>query len=328
MAPTNRITDCGVGKMPTTFERRLISLFNRSCASDVTSRTPRRPRFTRLRRNAVQKARSSDGPTSIPRTWRSPSLVTPTATTVAWLVTRPLTLTLWYVASTQRYGYSVVSGRVRKASTSGSSSPQIRDTSDLDTPSSPSAFISSSTFRVETPCTYASWTTASSACSARRRGCSNDRKYVPGRTFGIASSIVPTRVSHVRIRYPLRWPVRSGVRSWRSAPMSPATSVSISACESTRMPSRSTSPSCSSRSLPTNADRSILGFAIASTPPCRPSPAKRELTERCAMAALAVYAAALTEFPPRAGTLTRSRDASCQHPDEHQRSGFVIDDSL
>src|SRR5690606_29724956 len=63
---------------------------------------------------------------------------------------------------------------------------------------------------------------------------------------------------------------------------------------------------CSSRSLPTNADRSILGFAIASTPPCRPSPAKRELTERCAMAAPAVYAAGLIEFPPRPGTLTFS----------------------
>jgi len=31
---------------------------------------------------------------------------------------------------------------------------------------------------------------------------------------------------------------------------------------------------------------------------------QRELTERCAMAALAVYAAVI-EFPPRAGTLTR-----------------------
>src|SRR5581483_5401081 len=82
-------------------------------------------------------------------------------------------------------------------------------------------------------------------------------------------------------------------RSCRSAPIRPATSVSMSAWESTRMPSRRTSPSCSSRSLPTNADRSILGFAIASTPPCRPSPAKRELTERCAMAALPVYAAGL-----------------------------------
>jgi len=65
----------------------------------------------------------------------------------------------------------------------------------------------------------------------------------------------------------------------------PATSVSINACDSTRMPSRrTTSPSCSSSSLPTNADRSILG---------RPSSQhlrlvfswQGELTERCAMAA-------------------------------------------
>ena len=40
----------------------------------------------------------------------------------------------------------------------------------------PRAFISSSTFRVDTPWTYASCTTASSACSARRRGCSSEGK--------------------------------------------------------------------------------------------------------------------------------------------------------
>jgi hypothetical protein len=45
------------------------------------------PRVTRLRKNAVQKARSSEGPTATPRTCRSPSTVTPIATTVAWLVT-------------------------------------------------------------------------------------------------------------------------------------------------------------------------------------------------------------------------------------------------
>ena len=61
----------------------LIACFSPSCASEITRRTPFRPRFTRLRKNAVQNARSSDGPTSTPRTWRSPSLVTPTATTVA-----------------------------------------------------------------------------------------------------------------------------------------------------------------------------------------------------------------------------------------------------
>ena len=116
------------------------------------------------------------------------------------------------------------------------------------------------------PWTHASCTTASSACSARRRGCSKEGKYVPGVTFGIASSIVPTRVSHVRVREPLRYAVRSPVRSCRSAPIKPATSDSINACESTRMPSRRTSPSCSSKSLPTNAERSILGLAIVSSP--------------------------------------------------------------
>jgi hypothetical protein len=46
----------------------LIACFNPSWASEMTSRTPFKPRFTRLRRNAVQNARSSDGPTSIPST--------------------------------------------------------------------------------------------------------------------------------------------------------------------------------------------------------------------------------------------------------------------
>ena len=50
----------------------LIACFRPSCASEMTSRTPARPRFTRLRRNAVQKPRSSDAPTSTPRIWRSP----------------------------------------------------------------------------------------------------------------------------------------------------------------------------------------------------------------------------------------------------------------
>jgi hypothetical protein len=151
----------------------------------------------------------------------------------------------------------------------------MRETSDFERPSMPRARTKSSTFRVETPCTYASCTTASSPCSARRRGCSKDGKYVPGRTFGIANSMVPTRVSQVRVRYPLRYAARSWLRSCRSAPIRPATSVSMRACDRTRMPSRSTSPSCSSRSLPTNAERSILGLAIVSTPPCRPSPPER-----------------------------------------------------
>jgi hypothetical protein len=38
-----------------------IACLSPSWASDVTRRTPRSPRFTRLRRNAVQEGRSSDG---------------------------------------------------------------------------------------------------------------------------------------------------------------------------------------------------------------------------------------------------------------------------
>ena len=119
----------------------------------MTRRTPVSPRLTKLRKNAVQKARSSEGPTSTPSTCRSPSLVTPTATTVAWLITRPSTRTLWYVASTHRYRCPPVNGRVRNAATTGSSAPQIRDTSDFEIPSTPRALTRASTFRVETPCT-------------------------------------------------------------------------------------------------------------------------------------------------------------------------------
>ena len=73
----------------------LIACFSPSCASEITSRTPVRPRLTRLRRKAVQKLPSSEGPTSTPSTWRSPSWLTPIANTVAWLTTRPSTRTLW-----------------------------------------------------------------------------------------------------------------------------------------------------------------------------------------------------------------------------------------
>ena len=63
------------------------------------------------------------------------------ATTVAWLVTRSLTRALCYVASSQMCRYSSDQRRVRTVSTSGSSSPQVRDTADFDTPARPSAFL-------------------------------------------------------------------------------------------------------------------------------------------------------------------------------------------
>ena len=53
----------------------------------------------------------------------------------------------------------------------------------------------------------------------------------------------------------------------------PATSVS-SAWDRTRMPSRRTSPSCSSSYLPTNAN--ILGLAIVAALPCNVRPLNDE----------------------------------------------------
>ena len=48
----------------------------------------------------------------------------------------------------------------------------MRLTSLLRDPAMPNAWTSASTLRVLTPCTYASATTATNACSARRRGSS------------------------------------------------------------------------------------------------------------------------------------------------------------
>src|SRR3954451_21569482 len=107
----------------------------------------------------------------------------------------------------------------------------------------PSCSTTRSTLRVETPLTYASWTTATSACSARRRGSRKLGKYPgPERSFGIASSIAPTRVSHTRSRYPFRCALRrSGARSPNSAPIIAETSASINASTMKRTDSRITS---------------------------------------------------------------------------------------
>jgi hypothetical protein len=77
----------------------------------------------------------------------------------------------------------------------------------------PSDCTSASTLRVLTPCTYASATTATSACSARRRGSSQRGKSLPLRSFGMATSSVPSRVSQGRCRYPWRCVGRSSLRS-------------------------------------------------------------------------------------------------------------------
>jgi hypothetical protein len=53
--------------------------FKPSCASEMTSLTPRRPRRVSERRNLLQNGSASEGPTAMPSTSRRPSLLTPTA---------------------------------------------------------------------------------------------------------------------------------------------------------------------------------------------------------------------------------------------------------
>ena len=133
------------------------------------------------------------------------------------------------------------SSRFRNPSTSSSSSAAIADTCDLDRPTTPREAASFSTRRVETPSRYDVATTEASARSARRRCSRNAGKYDPCRSFGIASSIVPARVSHSRRRYPLREFTRSVVTSPYPALQRTSTSASIIRCANSRIISRSTS---------------------------------------------------------------------------------------
>jgi hypothetical protein len=99
-----------------------------------------------------------------------PDARTLVAITTAIATTRPSTHSVMKVASSQTYRYGPSSRRVRKRSTRASSSWQSRLTWLLEMPVIPSAWTRVSTRRVETPCTYASWITATSARSARVRG--------------------------------------------------------------------------------------------------------------------------------------------------------------
>ncbi|GAB2766268.1 hypothetical protein GCM10027090_40360 [Sinomonas soli] len=54
-------------------------------------------------------------------------------------------------------------------------------------------------------------TVVRAASARRRRSSSQSGKYDPARSFGIATSMVPARVSKSRCRYPLRRFTRSGL---------------------------------------------------------------------------------------------------------------------
>ena len=76
----------------------------------------------------------------------------------------------------------------------------------------------------------------------------------------MCSFIVPTRVSHARDRYPLRWVTRSGHRSPYSAPILDDTSASMIPSTSTLRASRRKSTSPSIPPLCNSSSRSILSL--------------------------------------------------------------------
>ena len=212
-------------------------------SSLVTSCTPDRPRAARPRRNASQPAPSSELVTSMPRISRYPSALTPVAIRQCTFTVRPPSRTFWVSASIQhervragvqrpvpeplhqlvqlrRHRADLRLGQAHHAQGGGELlHPPGRDTQQVTDVA----------------------TTEASARSARRRCSRNDGKYDPCRSFGIASSTVPARVSHSRRRYPFREFTRSGVTSPYPALHRTSTSASIIRWANSRIISRSTS---------------------------------------------------------------------------------------
>src|SRR3954454_14892189 len=126
-----------------------------------------------------------------------------------------------------------------------------------------------SIFRVLTPCTTASWITLINACSLRFRCSMKLGTYPPSRTFGTFRLSVPRRVSQRRSRCPLRYPVRSSLRSCGSAPIFCVTSASMtkSAIISAIARNGSSAVVAVSTNLSASSFRSILSLAIRSSAP-------------------------------------------------------------
>ncbi len=105
----------------------------------------------------------------------------------------------------------------------------------------------------------AAWTLSSAGSAPKLKRRSEAQKpFEPVRSLGIASSIVPTRVSHSRPRYPFRCATRSS----ESAPAAVDTSASITSRSITRTASRNTS-ACSSTSSLLTAARTVMLSSLA-----------------------------------------------------------------
>src|SRR3954469_2520427 len=136
-----------------------IAALRPSCASEITSLTPHRPRCCKPRRKPSQKVAASEGPMPRPRISRRPSWLTPTAIMAATDTTRPPSRILRYVASSQRRAHSPVIGRLRKPLRSSISWHRCK-TWLFEVPLRPMVCTRSSILRVEMHLIQASWSAA------------------------------------------------------------------------------------------------------------------------------------------------------------------------
>lgn len=131
----------------------------------MTSVTPSSPRLRKDRRKSVQNVSACEGPIPSPIISLRPSVLAATAMMAATETIRPPCRCLRYVASSQTWGQSPVSGRFGNSPTCSSMSLHSFETVRFEMPLSPMACTRSSTLRVETPLIQASWMTATKACS-------------------------------------------------------------------------------------------------------------------------------------------------------------------
>ena len=159
---------------PTT---RWMAAFSPSCASEITSLTPRRPRLVRRFRKSAQKVSASDGPMLQPddlapclRCWRPQRLSRRPRRCV-----RPRAPSGRSHPATDRASRPRADVRGRPSRARRFPCTVSRPGS-CEMPESPIACASSSTRRVDTPPIQASWMTATNAFSAVLRGSRNGGK--------------------------------------------------------------------------------------------------------------------------------------------------------
>ena len=155
------------------------------------------------------------------------------------------------------FGMATTSWSVLKAPSWVSSSAQMRETSDFEIPDSgPRAWTRSSSFRVETPCGYASMTTANSTRSIRQRPSRMEGKKLPPPSFGVLKVTSSVSVESSRSRLPFYWVVRDSARSERMAPMRSVALTSMSSRSTKQTASPITSISSPARIASSSSSRS------------------------------------------------------------------------